>query len=239
MNDLPYIVKSNVSPVLFADDTSFIISNSNLKDMTYDVGVVMDQIQKWYNANILLLNNEKTAIIQFYPSMVHRSMDSTHNVNKKIDTTDSLKFLGVILESTLTWGKHTDLITSKLNSLAYMIRFLRPVLSLHVIKQIYFSYVHSVLTYSIIFWGNAPSSKTVFIAQKRIVRIIMHAKTNESCRTLFRRLGILTLYSQYILSIIMFVAKNRQLFTSNDSIHNIDTRHKLDLHVPSVKLTKV
>ena len=37
----------------------------------------------------------------------------------------------------------------------------------------------------------------------------------------------------------MFVAKNRQLFTSNDSIHNIDTRHKLDLHVPSVKLTKV
>ena len=120
-----------------------------------------------------------------------------------------------------------------------MIRFLRPVLSLHVIKQIYFSYVHSVLTYSIIFWGNAPSSKTVFTAQKRIVRIIMHAKTNESCRTLFRRLGILTLYSQYILSIIMFIAKNRQLFTSNDSIHNIDTRCKLDLHVPSVNLTKV
>jgi len=113
------------------------------------------------------------------------------------------------------------------------------VLSLNVIKQIYFSYVHSVLSYSIIFWGNAPSSRTIFIPQKRIVRIIMHARTNESCRTMFCRLGILILYSQYIFSTIMFVVKNRQIFTSNASIHNIDTRRKLDLHIPSVKLTKV
>ena len=54
INDLPYMVKNNVLPVLFADDMSFIISNSNLKDMTHDVGVVLDLIQKWYNANIKL-----------------------------------------------------------------------------------------------------------------------------------------------------------------------------------------
>ena len=145
----------------------------------------------------------------------------------------------MILESSLTWGKHTDIISSKLNSLGCMICFLRPVLSLNVIKQIYFSYVHSVLSYSIIFLGNASSSRTVFIAQKRIVRIIMHARTTESCRTIFHRLGILTLYCQYIFSTIMFVVKNREIFTSNASIHNIETRRKLDLHIPSVKLTKV
>jgi biotin operon repressor len=37
----------------------------------------------------------------------------------------------------------------------------------------------------------------------------------------------------------MFVVKNKEIFTSNASIHNIDTRRKLDLHVPLVKLTKV
>ena len=67
----------------------------------------------------------------------------------------------------------------------------------------------------------------------------MYARTNESCRTMFRRLGILTFYSQYIFSTIMFVVKNKEIFTSNASIHNIDTRRKLDLHVPSVKLTKI
>ena len=80
---------------------------------------------------------------------------TSDNTGKKIDTVDSFKFLGVILEFTITWGKHIDLITSKVNSLTYMIRFLRPVLSLKIIKQIYSSYVHSILTYNIIFWGNS------------------------------------------------------------------------------------
>jgi hypothetical protein len=160
------MVKNNVLPVLFADDTSFIIYNSNLRDMTHDVGVILDLIQKWYNANILLLNYNKSAIMQFSSDKDYRSLDITHSISNKINLSDSLKFLGVILESSLTWGKHTDLITSKLNSLGCMIHFLRPLLSLNVIKQIYFSYVHSVLSYSIIFWGNAPSSRSVFNSAK-------------------------------------------------------------------------
>ena len=38
---------------------------------------------------------------------------------------------------------------------------------------------------------------------------------------------------------IMFIVKNRHLFTSNETIHNIDTRQKADLHFPAEKLTKV
>ena len=38
---------------------------------------------------------------------------------------------------------------------------------------------------------------------------------------------------------ILFVTKNRQLFLSNEAVHNIDTRQKSDLHVPTAKLTKV
>ena len=118
------------------------------------------------------------------------------------------KYCVPVIESTMTWGKHIDLITSKVNSLTYMIRFLRPVLSLKIIKQIYSSYVHSILTYNIIFWGISPDSKKVFIAQKKIIRIIMQARPNTACRTSFREVGILTLYSQYILSMVMFIVKN-------------------------------
>ena len=102
INDLPYMVKNNILPVLFADDTSFIISNSNLRAMTHDVGVVLDLIQKWYNANILLLNYDKTAFMQFSSVMDYRSLDTTHSISNKFNSSDSLKFLGVILESSLT-----------------------------------------------------------------------------------------------------------------------------------------
>ena len=56
---------------------------------------------------------------------------------------------------------------------------------------------------------------------------------------MFSKLGILTLYSQYIFSILPFVVKHKDIFTFNTELHKINTRHKLDLHVPSVNLTKV
>jgi len=67
----------------------------------------------------------------------------------------------------------------------------------------------------------------------------MKAKARDSCRPMFSKLGILTLYSQYIFSILMFAVKHKDIFTYNIELHKINTRHKLDLHVPSVNLTKV
>ena len=89
------------------------------------------------------------------------------------------------------------------------------------------------------FWGNSSYSRSIFITQKRIVRIIMKAKARDSCREMFSKLGILTLYSQYIFSTLMFVVKHKDIFTINVELHKINTRQKLDLHVPSVSLTKV
>jgi len=35
-------------------------------------------------------------------------------------------------------------------------------MSLDVMKMIYYSYVHSVISYSIIFWGNSHLSDSIF-----------------------------------------------------------------------------
>jgi hypothetical protein len=37
----------------------------------------------------------------------------------------------------------------------------------------------------------------------------------------------------------MFVVKHKDIFTFNVELHKINTRHKLDLHVPSGNLTTV
>jgi len=76
------------------------------------------------------------------------------------------------------------------------------------------------------------------LIHKRIVRIIMKAKARDSCWAVFSKLGIFTLYSQYIFSILMIVVKHKDIFTFNVELHKINTHHKLDLHVPSVNLTK-
>jgi hypothetical protein len=122
-----------------------------------------------------------------------------------INNTNSTKFLGLTLDSTLSWKTHIDQLSSKLNSACYIIRSLRYIISSKNLQTIYFSYVHSVITYVIIFWGNSPYSNNIFKLQKRAIRIIMNAGNKESCRELFKKLNILLLLSQYILSLLLFV----------------------------------
>ena len=175
---------------------------------------------------------------QFSSNISYRSTVNTQSIDCKINLTNSTKFLVIIIELSLTWKKNIDHINSKLNSLGYILCSLWYVLSLKNIKQIYI-YVHSVLNYGIIFWGNSSHIRTIFITQKRIVIIITQAKARDSCQAMFSKLGILTLYFQYIFSILMFVVKHKDIFTFNVELHKINTRHKLDLHVPSGNLTTV
>jgi hypothetical protein len=112
-------------------------------------------------------------------------------------------------------------------------------MSQEILKMIYFSYVHSIMTYGIIFWGNLPYSINIFRIQKRIIRIIMNVKTRDSCRELFKKLKILPMYSHYIFSLILFVLNNKDQFKSNHEIHSFNTRHSTNLHLPTSRLTVI
>jgi len=65
----------------------------------------------------------------------------------------------------------------------------------------------------------------------------MNAKNSDSSCQLFKNLKILPLKSQYISSLLLFVAKNRDLYESNSEIHNISTRFSSDLHTATANLT--
>jgi hypothetical protein len=79
----------------------------------------------------------------------------------------------------------------------------------------------------------------IFKIKKRIIRIIMKARNKDSCRPLFRQLNILPFYSQYILSVSIFVVNNLDIFKFNSAIHSINTRQGSNLHLPTDNLAKV
>jgi hypothetical protein len=60
--------------------------------------------------------------------------------------------------------------------------------------------------------------------------------TRGSCKMLSWKLKILTLISQHILSLMRFLSSNLDIFTFNSSVHNINTRLRLKLHKPLVRL---
>jgi hypothetical protein len=72
--------------------------------------------------------------------------------------------------------------------------------------------------------------------QKRVIKIIVGCGNKDFCRIVFKKLKILPLLLQYMLSLLMLVVNNTDQFLINSEIHNINTRHSANLHVPSANL---
>jgi len=103
--------------------------------------------------------------------------------------------------------------------------------------MIYFAYIHSLLGYGVGFWGNYTESVKLFKLQKRAIKLMTGTNVRTFCRPLFPMLGIMTLPSHYIFSLMRFMSRNLKFYTFNSTVHNYNTRNRILLHDPSSLLT--
>jgi hypothetical protein len=59
----------------------------------------------------------------------------------------------------------------------------------------------------------------------------------DSCRDLFRKLQIIPLLCEYILSLMLFVIDNRTKFCSGSHFHTLNTRNREQLYLPNANLS--
>jgi hypothetical protein len=147
------------------------------------------------------------------------------------------KFLDLKIDDVLSWNIHIDSVINKLTTICFVIRSVRPYMTQSSLVNICYSLFHSVLSYGIVFWGQATNTKKLFILQKRVVCLMTGYGYRHSCWNLFKQLGILPLKSRYIYSVLLFVSKNWKLFTTNYDAHNLQTRQRNDLYLPISTLT--
>jgi hypothetical protein len=65
INDLPNITSDLSKPVLFADDTSILISDKDPINFKIKINKLFDMINEWFTTNLLVINYEKTCFLQF------------------------------------------------------------------------------------------------------------------------------------------------------------------------------
>jgi hypothetical protein len=65
INDLPLILERHSFPVLFADDTSVVITDTNSTNFLNNSREIFSKLNKWFSANLLSLNYDKTNFLQF------------------------------------------------------------------------------------------------------------------------------------------------------------------------------
>jgi len=89
------------------------------------------------------------------------------------------------------------------------------------LRVIYFAHIHSIISCGIIFWGSSSYVNKVLILQNKIIRIITNTRPRDSCREVFKNMEIMTLYSQYIYSLVLHTVNNKHLFDTSNRILNM------------------
>jgi hypothetical protein len=67
INDFPIPIDKISYVIIFADDTSILISNNNYNDLNRTCTSVFSYIAKWFQANQLVLTIEKPNMVKFTP----------------------------------------------------------------------------------------------------------------------------------------------------------------------------
>mgnify|MGYP000067681235 CR=1 FL=1 len=237
INDLPINVPQ-ASTVLFADDTNLLVKESSKEVLQETINQTVVQLQNWLDHNGLHLNVSKTVSLDFYPlDKPINPVDLTIN-NNKINRYDSTKFLGLWIDSSLSWEKHIDMLSDRLCSLCYSMRILSTACTLEVMRTTYFGCINSLISYGIPFWGSTPKSLKIFKLQKKIIRIMKQVPIQTQSKPLFNELGILPLPCLYILETVKFIHNNKSNFKTNAEFHCHNTRTSKNLHLNQHRLKK-
>ena len=116
INDLPGSINNLSKPTLFADDNNIIFTHPNFLEFKEKSNIVFEKIINWFQINQLSLNLGKTYYMQFMSKTSHPFNININHKTNRIDNVFCTKFLGLTLDSTLSWKPHIDQLIPKLNS---------------------------------------------------------------------------------------------------------------------------
>lgn len=241
VNDLVNVSKL-ANTIMFADDTNLFFSGSNLSDVVHTINIELDKFCLWFKLNKLSLNVKKTNFILF--GHKHKNDHEPPDIyidNSKIERMKKTKFLGVIINDTLTWGDHIAVIKHKIKTSLGIIARMRYLLPSNVLLSLYHTLVAPYYNYCNMVWAveNNVALSQLFLTQKKAVRLV--TKSPWRCHTspLFKKLRILPIMSinklqtgcfMFCVLHNMLPAYFSSLFAYNYNIHTYFTRHSIDLH---------
>lgn len=235
----------NGTPFLFADDSALFYSSHSISDNEHNIKLDMDNISEYFRLNKLTVNISKSNLVHFRNPRKQVILSPwLHHNGIKINRVSSVKYLGVHLDEFLKWEDQITHILKQVAPTVGLIGKLRSVLPSRVLKILYFSLVHSRLSYVIGSWGAASETKLlpIKILQKRCLKYVFHLPRKYSTEQLFANYcnNILDISQMYILSICKYVHGNQQnlcyhTINFTNPSHTYTTRNSNQLYKPPVR----
>ena len=188
----------------FADDTNLLYSDKDPRNLQKVMDKELKVLVEWLRANRLSLNVDKTEFIIFRPP--RKSLNNRIVLNldhNKIYESTKIKYLGLLLDSRLSWKFHINELSKKLSRTIGMLYKIRAYSPKPILRSLYFGLFHSHLTYGLPVWGNAEKRllDKIALLQKKALRAITFADYNAHTCPIMKESKILSLADQTQLQI--------------------------------------
>ena len=166
------------------------ISGKNINDVIHKLNEELKKICTWFRSNEMSLNPDKTKFMIFNAqenSIKWNEIDiwldfnnlDQNNCENKIrlnyinsnSSTPAIKFLGVYIDPLLNFKHHISYVQKKIKTSLYTLNCVKNILPLESLKILYFSFIHSHLTYCLPAWSSGTESSLIslFKTQKNVL----------------------------------------------------------------------
>ena len=215
INDLPHCSKFLTS--MYADDSTFLMSDCNYKDLESKVTAELPMLNEWFAANKFSLNLKKSNFMVFSPSLNNSprlnlnmpTSDTPINIEQipKINGDKSLKLLGIQIDEKLNLKDHISNVCKSLNRSLFFLSRVKHFLPLYCRKQLYFAHVHSLLVYCLPLLSMSYKTDLSRLEklQRKAVRITYNVNYRADTIPLFHNLEALALSDLIERSILKFM----------------------------------
>ena len=150
INDLPNLVTVKSKIRIYADDTLLYNKIHNISDcfqLQSDISI----LEKWAKTWQMDFNPSKCEFLKLTNKKLPLHFNY-HINNELIKEVQHVKYLGVTIDSHMTWREHINILSHKANAtLAFLQRNIKPCSS-HIKAMSYLSYVKPIIEYSSTVW---------------------------------------------------------------------------------------
>lgn len=229
------------TPFLYADDSALFYSGQNINSNIVVIREDLILINDFFRINRLCLNVGKCNILHFTGRKTIPTLPAIELNSGTVETVKSIRYLGIVLDSSLNWRAHVTELCSNLSRRVGILNKLRFYLPTKILQMIYFALVHSRINYLVGIWGSACNSilNPIQVLQNRALRFSNRLPWSFPTRELFslERFPVLNIQSLYRFSVAIFVRRT----IDNTGYHTIDfpsvdhvynTRNRNRLHRP-------
>ncbi|XP_046685907.1 uncharacterized protein LOC124371605 [Homalodisca vitripennis] len=231
-NDLPEYLSEYTKTLMYADDTTLILDNHSPENLCLNAYIAVNMAYQYCDGNDLVVNPSKTSQLGF------GRRSGQINSLPEVNLVDQTKFLGVLVDSNLSWTPHIDQLCNRLNSSLYALKQIKAIGDLTTARTAYFALFETHIRYGLAVWGGTSKTNMnrILILQKKAIRILANLHPLESCREAFPTLNILTVTALYIQELVMYV--DGENLTRLEDIHYYNTRNSTMYQLPTHHLTQ-